>query len=675
MNGNENSTVLVIIVGAVLAVGIFALDLSLPLGVAGGVPYVALVLTSLWCPWPRYALTLAFIGTALTIVGLFYSPPGGILWVVLTNRMLALFAIWVTAMFCLQQKQAKESLQESNRKTEKANQSLRKSEALQRSLAEALEFRARQQKVVAELNRFALKSDDLTDVMNEVVGRLADTLGVEYCNVLEWLPDGKTMLLRAGVGWDEGLVGRAAVSTEQDSQAGYTLLSEQPVIVEDLRTETRFSGLPLLHDHGVVSGMSVVIQGPKRPWGVLGAHSTQHKIFSKDDVGFLQAIANLMADVIARKRVEEELAASETNYRQVFNSVNDIIVVHDKDTGVVLDVNETYCQVFGYTREEARQLVIGEFSLGKPPYAQEDAAGWVRKAVEEGPQIFEWLCKKKNGELFWVEVNLKLSVIGGKDRILAVVRDISERKQAEEERENLFTKLEAQNAELERFTYTVSHDLKSPLITLKGYMGALKQDLANGNDKAIEGDLTHMASAADKMAQLLKELLELSRIGRVANPPKNVALGELAAEAVELLEGRITQGGVQVEIAPHTPVLYGDRIRLLEVLQNLIENAVKHMGDQPQPRVEIGARQDGDETVCYVHDNGIGIDSGYHEKVFDLFEKLDSTSEGTGIGLALVKRIVEVHGGSIWVESEGSGKGSTFCFTLPQRTDSIERKM
>jgi len=136
-----------------------------------------------------------------------------------------------------------------------------------------------------------------------------------------------------------------------------------------------------------------------------------------------------------------------------------------------------------------------------------------------------------------------------------------------------------------------------------------------------------------------------------------------------LVQGRIAVRGVEVEIAPNLPTVYGDRVRLVEVVQNLVDNACKFVGSQPHPRIEIGARQDGDQTVFYVRDNGMGIEPPYHDKVFGLFEKLDPTSEGTGIGLALVKRIVETHGGKIWVESEGNGKGCTFYFTL-SKTDS-----
>ena len=245
-------------------------------------------------------------------------------------------------------------------------------------------------------------------------------------------------------------------------------------------------------------------------------------------------------------------------------------------------------------------------------------------------------------------------------------RDITDRIQAEREREELIGRLEAQNAELERFTYTVSHDLKSPLITIKGYIGMLSEELADAHEEPIQGDLVRIAKAADTMGTLLEDLLELSRIGRLANPPEDVPLDALVDEARRLLRGPIEANGVEVRVASELPVVHGDRVRLLEVVQNLIENAVKYMGNTSCPQVEIGCRPDEEEPVFYVRDNGIGIDARFHEKVFGLFDQLNPRAEGTGIGLAVVKRIIDVHGGRIWVESEGDGKGSTFCFTIPQ---------
>ncbi len=244
---------------------------------------------------------------------------------------------------------------------------------------------------------------------------------------------------------------------------------------------------------------------------------------------------------------------------------------------------------------------------------------------------------------------------------------VEARQQAEEQRGALIMELEGKNAELERFTYTVSHDLKSPLITIKGFLGALEEDIARGDTERLQADIARISAGADRMSSLLDELLELSRIGRVVGSPEEVPLGEVAREAVALVAGRMEESKVQVTTADGLPVIFGDRLRVREVLQNLVENAIKFMGEEPNPQVEIGGLQRDGESVCFVRDNGIGIDPRYSQKVFDLFDKLDRNTEGTGIGLALVKRIVEEHGGRVWVESEGLGHGSTFYFTLPSK--------
>jgi len=234
-------------------------------------------------------------------------------------------------------------------------------------------------------------------------------------------------------------------------------------------------------------------------------------------------------------------------------------------------------------------------------------------------------------------------------------------------RKELIAELESKNAELERFTYTVSHDLKSPLFTIRGFLGYLEQDSLAGNQERLKSDIQRISDATDKMQRLLNELLELSRIGRIKNESQPIQFGELAREVVELAQGRIMERSITVHIESDLPTVFGDRQRLIEVLQNLVDNAAKFMGDQKEPRIEIG--QGGEDAergmpVLYVRDNGIGIQPEHFERVFGLFNKLDPLADGTGIGLAIVKRIVEVHGGRIWVQSE-AGVGSTFYFTLP----------
>ena len=234
-------------------------------------------------------------------------------------------------------------------------------------------------------------------------------------------------------------------------------------------------------------------------------------------------------------------------------------------------------------------------------------------------------------------------------------------------RKGLIAELESKNTELERFTYTVSHDLKSPLFTIRGFLGYLQEDALSGNVERLTRDIQRIAEAADKMQLLLNDLLELSRIGRVMNEPQPVQFGRLIDEVLELLHGKLHERGVRVIVQEGLPEVFGDRQRLLEVVQNLVENAVKFLDDQPHPRIEIGQRGADPERghpIFYIKDNGIGIAPEHHERIFGLFNKLDPKSEGTGIGLALVKRIIEFHRGRIWVESR-PGEGTAFLFTLP----------
>jgi signal transduction histidine kinase len=229
--------------------------------------------------------------------------------------------------------------------------------------------------------------------------------------------------------------------------------------------------------------------------------------------------------------------------------------------------------------------------------------------------------------------------------------------------------LEDKNAELERFVYTVSHDLRTPLVSIKGFVGLLQKDIASNDIEKVLADVKRINQAADLMAELLEGLLELSRIGRVINPPMSGSLTRLVSKAVEPLQDKIEQRGITIVIKQNMPVFWGDQLRLSEVFQNLVENAVKFMGDQPAPRIEVSARVDNDMLVCAVKDNGIGIDPQYHDRVFNLFERLNPEIDGTGIGMPLAKRIIEAHGGTIEIESEGAQTGCTIIFTLPVQPD------
>jgi signal transduction histidine kinase len=199
-------------------------------------------------------------------------------------------------------------------------------------------------------------------------------------------------------------------------------------------------------------------------------------------------------------------------------------------------------------------------------------------------------------------------------------------------------------------------------------LGFLEKDMLAGNVERLRADTARIVEATNKMQRLLDELLELSRIGRMMNPPVKVPFNLIVQDAVDLVYGRLMERGVVVSIESNMSTVNGDRIRLVQVVQNLLDNAVKFMGGQINPRIEIGQYYDESaergNPIFFVKDNGVGIPQEHHGKIFGIFNKLNPDAEGTGIGLALVKRAIEAHGGMIWVESE-VGKGSTFYFTLP----------
>ncbi len=225
-------------------------------------------------------------------------------------------------------------------------------------------------------------------------------------------------------------------------------------------------------------------------------------------------------------------------------------------------------------------------------------------------------------------------------------------------------------AEMESFTSAVSQHLKVLLISIRSSLGALQQDAAAGDLNQLKADVNRTHDAVGRVVRLLDKLLKLLLVGRMVNAPTEVPMSELAYEAAGQVTGLVADRRAEIVIAPDLPTAIGDRAQLLEVLRNLLENSGKFMGTQPAPRIDVTSRQEvsnsgSSETVFLVRDNGIGIDLRDHERIFTLFERLDSQQEGVGLGLGLVKRILDAHGGRIWVESEGKGLGSTFCFTVP----------
>jgi PAS domain S-box-containing protein len=369
-------------------------------------------------------------------------------------------------------------------------------------------------------------------------------------------------------------------------------------------------------------------------------------------------------DITGRKAAEDALRQSEEKYRILFTRMVEGSALHEMvyDTSQnpvdyrIVDVNPAFESIIGIKREE----VIGKtsreaYGVDVPPYLDI----YNRVTVTGQPEWFE---------VYFAPMNKHFAISAystRSGRFATIFEDITDRRQAEELRERLIGELEQKNAELERFTFTVSHDLKSPLITIRGFAGLIEDDAMKGDTVQLKKDIHRITDAADTMQSLLADLLELSRVGKVAHPPQNTSFGRISKEAVELLAGPLAERGVTVEIAPDLPDVYVDHARIREVMTNLIENSIKFFGIEERPVIRIGADRSGTNPVFFVQDNGIGINPRYLERIFNLFEKLDVSAHGTGIGLPIVRRIIEVHGGKIWVESEGPGKGTTFRFTLP----------
>lgn len=356
----------------------------------------------------------------------------------------------------------------------------------------------------------------------------------------------------------------------------------------------------------------------------------------------------------AVRQREEQLRDSHEAYQCILRTAHDGFWLTDTQ-GVILDVNDTYARQSGYGRDELIGMRISDLEAHETP---EETATHVGRLMEKGSDLFETMHRRKDGSTWDVEISCTHGPFGG-GRFTVFVRDISARKQAD-------AALREKNEEMERLVYTVSHDLRTPLITIKAYLGFLQQDLAAHINEEVATDMGHMHAAADKMERLLEELLHYSRVGRLNPAVVDIGFRQLVDEGCKAVAGRLASRRIEVKVSDADLVLHGDPLRLAQIWQNLIDNAAKYMGDQAVPRIDIGVEDQGAVRVFFVRDNGMGIAPHNQEKIFGLFDQIDKHSEGTGLGLALVKRIVESYRGRIWVESQGAGQGSCFRFTLPE---------
>ncbi|NTW12047.1 MAG: GAF domain-containing protein [Anaerolineales bacterium] len=567
---------------------------------------------------------------------------------------------------------------------------------------------------------------DLDTVLGTIVSQAAQILDTVHGYIYLIQPDEKTMQVSTGIGAFSESIGIKLVPGE--GLAGKVWNSGQPVCVANYHDWPGRSNKFEEVEFRAVVGVPLVSRS--KVVGVLGlAYIEPGREFSEENIELLNQFAKLASIALENARLYTKLQ-SELNkqialrnagaaissslklsevlseickqmavtidatsaYIVIYSSdhsaytvVADYVGSQANDLEKVSDLNVTYYRRDGvrfFDRGDQKNYVVlqtddenltpwfrnnltsfgGKSILQVPLYVQGNLLGHAE--LWESRQRREFT---KDEIAFCQAVSQQAAIaIANADTFEKLQRELFERRRIETVMEKLIASLEDKNAELERFTYTVSHDLKSPLVTINGFLGYLEKDMAAGDMERYKQDSQRIQEAVNKMYMLLSDLLELSRIGRMMNAPETIPFAELMRDAKEAVHGRLEARGVTVTLQPNLPSVYGDRQRLTEVLQNLIDNAAKYMGSQPEPGIEIGQRgEDDGKPVFFVKDNGMGIAPEYHERVFGLFNKLDAKSEGTGVGLALVKRIIEIHGCRIWVESE-SGQGSTFYFTLPK---------
>jgi PAS domain S-box-containing protein len=532
------------------------------------------------------------------------------------------------------------------------------------------------QAAVSELRQRALSDSSLDVLMNWAARLAAEVLDVPLVKILELLPDGNAFLLRAGVGWKEGLVGNARVGAGLDSQAGFTLRSSkpcivgdltthEPVIVSDLHTEPRFHGPSLLFDHGVVSGISVIIYDqPDHPFGVLGAHTTCRRSFSGDEAEFLHAIANVLAAAIQRRRAEDALRDSERHFRALADSVPEIVWTSLPD-GRCDYVNQRWFDFTGMTLEDTKGF--GWVSALHEGDVERSTDDWMH-AMETGePFECEYRFRAKDGAYRWC-LGRALPLRDDQGHIIkwfGNCLDIDEHKHVEEV-------LKDADRRKDEFLAMLGHELRNPLTPITGAVEVLK--LKSPDDPEIQWSAEVIVHQTEQIVRLVDDLLDVSRIvhGKVKLECEPVAVKTIVERAVEACRPLIDskRHKLTVSLPQETIWLNADVIRLVQVLENLLVNAARYTTEGG--RIWLTVQRDGEEAVLRVRDNGIGIDADMLPRIFELFSQAETVTAqhqgGLGLGLKLVSALVEMHGGSVQALSDGPGTGSEFVVRLPALT-------
>jgi PAS domain S-box-containing protein len=397
---------------------------------------------------------------------------------------------------------------------------------------------------------------------------------------------------------------------------------------------------------------------------IYGAAHRQGEAFDIRAVKLGDGFVRIWRDVTDRKRAEDAML----RLASIVENSDDAIISRDME-GRIQSWNAGAERLFGYRSQE----VVGRMMTILSPPQRPDEIPLLLQRVRRGERIqhLDTVYLRKNGTP--VQVSLTVSpIMNAAGRIVGVstiARDVTAYKRAEEVLRVKGTELARSNAELEQFAYVASHDLQEPLRMVASYVQLLKKRYGGELDADADDFINFAVDGAKRMQALISGLLEYSRVGTHGKPPEPASAEEVLGFALANLRTSIEEAGAEVTHEP-LPVVSGDAAQLVELLQNLIGNAIKFRKDDP-PKVHLGAKRENGEWVFTVRDNGIGIDPEYSDRIFEVFQRLHTRTEypGTGIGLAVCKKIVDRHGGRIWVESS-PGRGSAFHFTLPAESES-----